>query len=66
MSRTSKDIYKLKNGKLIAIDQATKPPKDSTLYSGYNYILQKWFFEGKVDTRTLREITNAGKTINLL
>lgn len=54
--RISKDIYKLKNGKLIAISQSMKPPKDSKLWSGFNYHLQEWWFEGKKDTRTIEEL----------
>lgn len=57
--RTSSDIYKLKNGKFVAIDQNKKPPKDSKLWSGYNYNLQEWWFKGRKDIRTLKELRKA-------
>ena len=54
--RISKDIYKLENGDFIVLDQKTKPPVNSKLWSGYNYKLQEWWFEGKKDKRTLEQI----------
>lgn len=56
--RTSKDIYRLKNGDLVAIDQVTEPPEGSHLYTGYNYDLQEWWFRGEKDTRSFDEISN--------
>jgi len=46
--RTSKDIYKIINGKKI-------------LWKGYDYKNQYWVFEGKKDTRTLEELRKATK-----
>ena len=57
--RTSKDIYQLKNKKLVAVGQGVEPPEGSKLWIGYNYQLQEWWFEGKKDVRTLTEIRTA-------
>lgn len=61
--RNSNDIYKLSNGKLISINQMTKSPKDSKLYTGYDYDLQEWRFEGKKDIRTLKELKQKHNSI---
>lgn len=54
--RTSKDIYKLPNGILIAVSQNEQPPKLATLWSGFNYKGQYWVFKGKRDRRTLKQL----------
>ena len=54
--RTSKDIWKLQSGELIALSQNEAPPEGATVYSGYDYQKQQWMYEGKVDTRTLAEL----------
>jgi len=57
--RTSKDIYKMANGKLLSFDQMTEIPQGATIWSGYDYENQEWVFEGKKDTRTLEELKQA-------
>ena len=54
--RTSNDIYKLQNGKLIEIDQMTQAPENAKLWRGYNYDKQEWIFDGKKDIRTLEQL----------
>ena len=59
--RTSNDIYKLPNGKLVENNQMTESPTDGKLWTGYDYDQQKWYFEGKPDTRTLEQLKQAKK-----
>jgi len=54
--RTSKDIYKLPSGILIAVSQNEQPPKRATLWCGFNYKGQYWVFKGKRDRRTLEQL----------
>ncbi len=54
--RTSRDIYKLPSGVLVAISCDTKPPEGATIYMGYDYINQYWVYKGKRDTRTIEEL----------
>lgn len=54
--RTSKDIYKLENGKLVAIGCNTRPPANATLWRGYDYDQQYWVFNGEQDRRSVYEI----------
>ena len=58
--RTSKDIYKLNNGKFVAIGGDQEPPKNGKLWHGYNYDLQEWWFEGKKDIRTFITVFKTG------
>ena len=57
--RTSKDIYKLADGRLKAFSQDEQPPEGATLWSGYDYQKQCWIFEGKKDERTLEQLQAA-------
>ena len=57
--RTSKDIYKLPNSELVAINQMTEPPQNAVIWRGYDYNKQYWVFDGKKDTRTLEQLKNA-------
>ena len=54
--RTSKDIYKLVNGKLMAFSQDVYPPVGAKIWTGYDYKNQYWIYEGKKDTRHLKEL----------
>lgn len=54
--RTSKDIYRLRTGELVAVSPSEQPPHGATLWSGYDYTAQCWVYEGKRDTRTLEEL----------
>ena len=62
--RTSHDIYKLIDGTLVALDQMTAPPEGATLWNGYNYDKQKWWYQGQEDTRTIEQMKQ--DTRNLL
>jgi hypothetical protein len=54
--RTSKDIWLLLSGELIALSQDEKPPQGATVWNGYDYALQCWIFEGRRDTRSIEEL----------
>ena len=45
--RTTPDFYRDFSGKIWAVWQDTKPPRDSVLIYGYDYYLQKWITTGK-------------------
>ena len=59
--RTSKDIYKLADGRLKGISQDEQPPEGATLWCGYDYSRQCWIFEGKKDERTLEQVRAAAE-----
>lgn len=64
--RISKDEYKLLSGELVEVGGMDEVPEGATLWNGYNYKTQEWWFEGKKDVRTLeqlREDMNAKKGI---
>ena len=56
MSRTSHDIYKLPSGELVPVSCDQAPPENSTLWNGYDYDKQEWFYQGQKDTRTIEQI----------
>ena len=54
--RTSKDLYCLISGEIVAVSLDEKAPEGATLWQGYDYERQFWVFEGKKDERTLEEL----------
>ena len=54
--RTSKDVYKLPDGTIVALSQDQAPPEGSVIWNGYDYRNQYWVLDGKRDTRTLEEL----------
>ena len=54
--RTSKDICKLPDGRLMEVDHTTDRPENAVIWNGYDYDKQQWIYNGKKDTRTLEEL----------
>jgi hypothetical protein len=44
--RTSKDVFKTKDDRFIAVSQDEKPPVGSKIWNGYDYKNQCWVREG--------------------
>jgi len=53
--RTSPDFYQDFSGKIWAVWQDTKPPRDSILIYGYDYHRQKWITEGDEKIKKLEK-----------
>lgn len=68
MSRTSCDQYKLPSGVIVNIVEPHHLEdvlKDGgTLYNGYNYDEQKWYYQGAPDTRTFTQCNRCGKIVD--
>ena len=58
--RFSIDQWKLKDGSIII---AFKAPRNAVFWTGYDYKNQYWVFEGKKDTRTIKEIKRSRKKL---
>ena len=56
MSRTSLDTYKTKDGRMLSAPPGAPVPSDAKLYTGYNYNVQKWYYKGSIDNRTVSDL----------